>query len=212
MLDAPPQPAVLATSAASYLVAPAAGRRVTAWMEFPAARATSPDAVARRRANRLVIANRDGRRVQVVYDGGCSLAQPCDTVAAPFAGADTVLYAVADGRHANLASASLQRRPSRLVAQMAQPAGRRAAAVHARRPRGRLVHRERPARAPARHLGAGAHADRRADRRPGARGRAPRARDGLARAHRRGQGRGLRAARRRARRDALHARSGRACG
>jgi hypothetical protein len=123
MLDALPQPAVLATSAASYLAAPAAGRRVTAWLEFPAARATSPDAVARRRADRLVIANRDGRRVQVVYDGGCSPAQPCDTVAAPFAGADTVLYAVADGRHANIASASLLRRPSRLVAQMAQPAG-----------------------------------------------------------------------------------------
>ncbi len=123
MLDALPQPAVLATSAASYLVAPAAGRRVTAWMDFPAARATSPDAVARRRANRLVIANRDGRRVQVVYDGGCSISQPCDTVAAPLAGADNVLYAVADDRHANLASASLQRRPSRLVAQMAQPGG-----------------------------------------------------------------------------------------
>jgi hypothetical protein len=123
MLAAPPQPVVLATSVASYLVAPAAGRRVTAWMEFPAARATSPDAVARRRADRLVIANRNGRRVQVVYDGGCSIAQPCDTVAAPVAGADTVLYAVADGQHANIAAASLQRRPSRLVAQMAQPAG-----------------------------------------------------------------------------------------
>jgi hypothetical protein len=123
MLDAPPQPAVIATSAASYLVAPAAGRRVTAWMEFPAGRATSPDAVARRRADRLVIANRNGRRVQVVYDGGCSPAQPCDSVAAPFAGADTVLYAVADGQHADIASASLRRRPSRLVAQMAQPAG-----------------------------------------------------------------------------------------
>lgn len=123
MLDALPQPAVLATSAASYLAAPAAGRRVTAWLEFPAARATSPDAVARRRADRLVITNRDGRRVQVVYDGGCSPAQPCDTVAAPHAGADTILYAVADGQHANIASASLLRRPSRLVAQMAQPAG-----------------------------------------------------------------------------------------
>src|SRR4051795_1056617 len=129
MLDAIPQPAVLATSAASYLVAPAAGRRVTAWMEFPAARATSPDAVARRRADRLVITNRYGRRIQVVYDGGCSPAQPCDTVAAPFAGADTVLYAIADGQHANIASASLLRRPSRLVAQMAQPAGGAAALV-----------------------------------------------------------------------------------
>ena len=47
MLTAPPQPVVLATSVASYLVAPAAGRRVTAWLEFPAARAVSPDAVAR---------------------------------------------------------------------------------------------------------------------------------------------------------------------
>ncbi len=72
MLDAPPQPAVLATSGASYLVAPAAGRRVTAWLEFPAAHAASADAAARRRADRLVIANRDGRRVQVVYDGGCA--------------------------------------------------------------------------------------------------------------------------------------------
>ncbi|MDP9259513.1 MAG: hypothetical protein M3Q31_23590, partial [Actinomycetota bacterium] len=62
MLVALPQPAVLATSVASYLVSPAAGRRVTAWLEFPAARATTPDAAARRRANRLVIADRAGRR------------------------------------------------------------------------------------------------------------------------------------------------------
>jgi hypothetical protein len=123
MLYALPQPVVLATSVASYLVAPAAGRRVTAWLEYPAARATSPDAAARRRADRLVIANRAGRGVQVVYDGGCAAAQACDTVAAPLAGADTVLYAVADGRHADIASVSLQRRPSRLVAQMAQTAG-----------------------------------------------------------------------------------------
>jgi hypothetical protein len=123
MLVALPQPVVLATSVASYLVAPAAGRRVTAWLEYPAARATSPNAAARRRADRLVLANRAGRRAQVVYDGGCAVDQPCDSVAAPLAGADTVLYAVADGRHSDLASASLQRRPSRLVAQMAQPAG-----------------------------------------------------------------------------------------
>jgi hypothetical protein len=124
MLDAPPQPAVVATSVASYLLAPAAGRRVTAWVEYPAARAVSPDAAYRRRGDRLVIANRGGRGVQVVYDGSCGgTVQPCDTVAAPLAGADTVLYAVADGRHANLASASLQRRPSRLVSQMLQPAG-----------------------------------------------------------------------------------------
>jgi hypothetical protein len=112
---------VLATSVSSYLVAPAAGRRVTGWLEYPAARAASPDAATRRRADRLVIANRAGRRVQVVYDGGCSSAQACDSVAAPLAGADSVLYAVADGRHADLASASLLRRPSRLVAQMLQP-------------------------------------------------------------------------------------------
>jgi hypothetical protein len=118
-----PQPVVLATSVASYLVAPAAGRRVTAWLEYPAARATSPDAAARRRADRLVLADRAGRHARVVYDGGCAVDQPCDSVAAPRAGADTVLYAVADGRHADLASASLQRRPSRLVAQMVQPAG-----------------------------------------------------------------------------------------
>jgi hypothetical protein len=123
MLDAPPQPAVLAASVASYLVAPAAGRRVTAWLEFPAAHAVSPDAAARRRADRLVIANRDGRRVQVVYDGGCAPTQPCDSVAAPQAAADTVLYAVADGRHADIASATLARMPSRLVAQMPQPKG-----------------------------------------------------------------------------------------
>ena len=85
--------------------------------------AGSPDAVARRKANRLVIADRAGRRAQVVYDGGCAALQRCDTVAAPQAGADTVLYAVADGRHADLASATLQLRPGRLVAQMAQPKG-----------------------------------------------------------------------------------------
>jgi hypothetical protein len=123
MFAAVPQPVVLATSVASYLVAPAAGRRVTAWLEYPAARATSPDAAARRKADRLVLANRAGRRTQVVYDGGCGAAQACDSVAAPLAGADTVLYAVADGRHADIASASLQRRPSRLVAQLAQPPG-----------------------------------------------------------------------------------------
>ncbi|MDX6631178.1 MAG: hypothetical protein QOH00_3424 [Gaiellales bacterium] len=123
MLLALPQPAVLATSVASYLVAPAAGRRVTAWLEYPAAHATSPDAVTRRRADRLVIADRAGRRTQVVYDGGCAAAQVCDSVATPQAGADTVVYAVADGRHADLAAATLQRRPSRLVAQMTSPAG-----------------------------------------------------------------------------------------
>jgi hypothetical protein len=119
MLVAPPQPVVLATSATSYLVAPAAGRRVTAWLEFPAARARTPDAAARRRGDRLVVANRAGRKLQVVYDGGgCAAGQPCDSVAAPLAGADTVLYAVADGRHIDLASASLERAPSRLVAQL----------------------------------------------------------------------------------------------
>jgi hypothetical protein len=123
LLVAPPQPAVLATSAASYLVAPAAGRRVTAWLEFPAARALTPDAAARRRANRLVIADRAGRRAHVVYDGGCGAAQACDTAAAPQAGADTVLYAVADGRHADLAAATMKLQPSRLVAQMTPPAG-----------------------------------------------------------------------------------------
>ena len=123
MLQAPPQPVVLATSVASYLAAPAAGRRVTAWLEYPASHAGSPDAVARRKANRLVIADRAGRRAQVVYDGGCAALQRCDTVAAPQAGADTVLYAVADGQHADLASATLQPRPGRLVAQMAQPKG-----------------------------------------------------------------------------------------
>ena len=115
-----PQPVVLATSVASYLVAPAAGKRITAWLEFPAARASSADAAARRRANRLVIANRAGRATQVVYDGGCSASQPCDSVSAPQAGADTVLYAVTDGRHADIASTTLRRRPSRLVAQLAQ--------------------------------------------------------------------------------------------
>jgi hypothetical protein len=108
LIVALPQPAVLATSAASYLVAPAAGRRVTAWLEFPAARAATPDAAARRRANRLVIADRTGRRAHVVYDGGCGAAQACDTVAAPQAGSDTVLYAVADGRHADLAAATMK--------------------------------------------------------------------------------------------------------
>lgn len=123
MLQAPPQPVVLATSVASYLAAPAAGRRVTAWLEYPASHAGSPDAVARRKANRLVIADRAGRRAQVVYDGGCAALQRCDTVAAPQAAADTILYAVADGRHADLASATLQPRPGRLVAQMVQPKG-----------------------------------------------------------------------------------------
>ncbi len=123
MLAAAPQPVVLATSVASYLVAPAAGRRVTAWLELPAARAKTPDAAARRRADRLVIANRDGRRVQVAYDGACGAVGSCDSVAAPAAGADTVVYAVADGPHADIASVSLQRRPSRLVAQLAQPKG-----------------------------------------------------------------------------------------
>jgi hypothetical protein len=123
MLVAPAQPVVLATSADSYLVAPAAGRRVTAWLEYPATRAITPDAAARRRANRLIVADRAGRRVQVVYDGGCSATQPCDTVAAPLAGADTVLYAVADGRHTNLAAGTLRRRPSKLVTQMAPSAG-----------------------------------------------------------------------------------------
>jgi hypothetical protein len=123
LLVALPQPAVLATSVASYLVAPAAGRRVTAWLEYPASRATTPDAAARRRANRLFIADRAGRRAHVVYDGGCGAAQACDSVAAPQAGADTVLYAVADGRHSDLAAATLARRPSRLVTQMNQAAG-----------------------------------------------------------------------------------------
>ncbi|HEY3612275.1 MAG TPA: hypothetical protein VGK92_01145, partial [Gaiellales bacterium] len=117
-----PQPVVLATSVASYLVAPAAGKSVTAWLEFPAARANTPDAAARRHADRLVIANRGGRGAQVVYDGGCSATQVCDTVGAPLAGTDSILYGVADGRHADIASASLRRRPSRLVAQLA-PAG-----------------------------------------------------------------------------------------
>ena len=118
-----PQPVVLATSVASYLVAPASGKRVTAWLEFPVARANSPDAAARRRANRLVIATRGGRRAQIVYDGGCSASQVCDSVAAPLAGADVVLYGVTDGRHEDIASASLERRPSRLVAQLAQTSG-----------------------------------------------------------------------------------------
>jgi hypothetical protein len=123
LLLALPQPAVLATSVASYLVAPAAGRRVTAWLEYPATHARTPDAVTRRRANRLVIADRAGRRARVVYDGGCAALQRCDTVAAPQAGLDTVLYAVADGRHADLAAATLEFKPSRLVAQMNPPAG-----------------------------------------------------------------------------------------
>jgi hypothetical protein len=123
MLVALPQPVVLATSVASYLVAPAAGKRVTAWLEYPATHAGSPDAATRRRANRLVVSDRAGRRTQVVYDGGCAALQRCDTVAAPQAGADTVLYAVADGRHADLAAATLERRPGRLVAQMTQPPG-----------------------------------------------------------------------------------------
>lgn len=123
MLVAPPQPAVLATSVASYLVAPAAGKRITAWLEYPATRAGSPDAAARRKANRLVVSDRAGRRTQVVYDGGCAALQRCDTVAAPQAAADTVLYAVADGRHADLAAATLELRPGRLVAQMTQPPG-----------------------------------------------------------------------------------------
>jgi hypothetical protein len=117
MLTAPPQPVVLATSADSYLVAPAAGRRITAWLEFPAARAVTPDAAARRRANRLVVADRAGRRSHVVYDGGCSATQPCDTVAAPLAGSDSVLYAVAESRHTDLAASTLQIRPARLVTQ-----------------------------------------------------------------------------------------------
>lgn len=120
MLAAPPQTAVLATSVASYLAAPASGGRITAWLEYPAAHAGSPDAVARRKANRLVIADRAGRRSRIVYDGGCAALQRCDTVSAPQAGADTVLYAVADGRHADLAAATLQFRPGRLVAQMRQ--------------------------------------------------------------------------------------------
>ena len=123
MLAAPPQPAVLATSVASYLTAPASGGRVTAWLEYPASHAGSPDAVARRKATRLVIADRTGRRARVVYDGGCARLQRCDTVSAPQAGTDTVLYAVADGRHADLASATLEIRPGRLVAQMRQPVG-----------------------------------------------------------------------------------------
>jgi hypothetical protein len=117
MLTAPPQPVVLAASADSYLVAPTAGRRITAWLEYPAARAVTPDASARRRANRLVVADRAGRRSHVIYDGGCSATQPCDSVAAPLAGADTVLYAVADGRHIDLAASTLQLRPARLVTQ-----------------------------------------------------------------------------------------------
>jgi hypothetical protein len=122
LLLAPTQPVVLATSVASYLVAPASGRRVTAWLEYPASRASTPDAAARRRANRLVIADRAGRRAHVVYDGGCGAAQACDTVAAPQAGADTILYAVADGRHADLAAATMKLAPSRLVSQMRPPA------------------------------------------------------------------------------------------
>ena len=119
----PPPPVVLATSAASYLMAPAAGRRVTAWLEYPASRTRSPDSAASRRGDRLVVAARNGTRTQVVYDGGCSATQACNSVAAPLAGADGVLYAVADGRHADIASATLQRSPSRLVAQLTQPKG-----------------------------------------------------------------------------------------
>jgi hypothetical protein len=121
LLAPPPQPAVLATSAESYLVAPTAGRRVTAWLEYPATHARTPDAAARRQADRLVVADRAGRRARIVYDGGCSAAQACNSVATPQAGADTILYAVADGHHADLASATLAVRPSRLVAQMTQP-------------------------------------------------------------------------------------------
>jgi hypothetical protein len=44
-------------------------------------------------------------------------------VGAPQAGADTILYAVADGRHADVAAATMKLAPSRLVAQMAPPAG-----------------------------------------------------------------------------------------
>ena len=124
MLQAPPQPVVLATSVASYLAAPAAGRRVTAWLEYPASHAGSPDAVARRKANRLVIADRAGRRAQrrlrrrlrrpaaLRHRGGSAgrcrhrASTPC-----------------ADGQHADLASATLQPRPGRLVAQMVQPKG-----------------------------------------------------------------------------------------
>src|SRR4051812_50214869 len=103
MLHAPP-PVVLATSVASYLAAPAAGRRVTAWLEYPASHAGSPDAVARRKANRLVIADRAGRRAQVVYDGGCAPPQRCDTPAAPPARPHPRPYPAPRGRPGRLAS------------------------------------------------------------------------------------------------------------
>ena len=159
MLDALPQPVVLATSAASYLVAPAAGRRVTAWLEYPAARATSPDAAARRRANRLVIANRDGRaragrlrrrllrpRSRATRSPRRSPAPtPCSTPS-PTAGTPT-------SRRPRCSGA-----PSRLVAQMAQPAGgaRRRTRWPAPRPsgtpRGALRARPPDISAPARTL------------------------------------------------------------
>ena len=87
-----------------------AGRRVTAWLEFPAARATH----ARRRlragaATASSSPTAPGASVQVVYDGRLRGQRSRATrVAAPLAGADTVLYAVADGRHADLAAASLR--------------------------------------------------------------------------------------------------------
>ena len=173
------------------------------------------DLARRRRAPaRRPPRDREPRRARACRSSTTAAAriqQPCDTVAAPFAGADTVLYAVADGEHANLASASLQRRPSRLVAQMAQPAGGApppytlagpeavwytASALRARPP---------DISAPARTL---------IDAPTGGPVRAVARREPVTAwlgAHRRRAGRALRAARRRARRDALHARPGRAC-
>ncbi len=153
----PPPPVVLATSAASYLMAPAAGRRVTAWLEYPASRTRSPDSAASRRGDRLVVAARNGTRAHVVYDGGCSATQACNSVAAPLAGADGVLYAVADGRHADIASATLQRSPSRLVAQLTQPTGG-PPPYSLPWPRRGVVDRRPRARPPAGRLGARAHA------------------------------------------------------
>ena len=109
---------------------------------IPASHAGSPDAVARRTANRLVIADRAGRRAQVVYDGGCAAtaaaatpsrrrtpaATPCST-RSPTAGTPICRRA----RSSSGQAGSSRRCGSR----------RRAAAVRAGRPGGRLVHGRR---------------------------------------------------------------------
>lgn len=119
MLTAAPPPAVpvqIAVSSSSYLLAPALSGLAIAWLEFPAAKARTPDAAYRRSGDRLLVSDGRGKTRRVVYEGGCADGLACDTVAAPAVARDKAIFAVrAEAGGGYLAAAVPARMPSRLL-------------------------------------------------------------------------------------------------